>query len=189
MRQRNCFGGSVVHVGDPAHDREAEVRAGQCPRLGRPVEAIENVRQVVRGNSRAVVADLDFPVGRRDADAAVRRAPFQRVVDQVSDRPFQRVRIAADQRRPEIELVPQPWHPPGGPRCDSLRDQIQPDIFDVERGLPVTRQLDQVVDQHAQLAGFGQRGRGQRRRARVVRLLSEQFVVGDQAGERGAKLV
>jgi len=28
LLQRNCFDGSVVHVGDPAHDREAEARAG-----------------------------------------------------------------------------------------------------------------------------------------------------------------
>ena len=94
LLQRNCFDGSVVHVGDPAHDREAEARAGQCPRLCGPVEAIEDVWQVIRGNSRPVVADLDRPAGRRDADAALRRAPFQRVVDQVADRPFQRVRVA-----------------------------------------------------------------------------------------------
>jgi len=79
--------------------------------------------------------------------------------------------------------------PAGGPRCDSFRDQIQPHVFDVERGLPVTRELDQVVDQHAQLTGLSQRGRGQRRNARVVRPFREQFEVGDQAGERGAQLV
>jgi hypothetical protein len=35
----------VVRVGDPAHDRQAEAGPGQGPRLGRPVEAIEDVRQ------------------------------------------------------------------------------------------------------------------------------------------------
>src|SRR5262245_11929652 len=43
LPQRNCLDGSVVHVGDPAHDREAEARAGQGPRLRRPVETIEDV--------------------------------------------------------------------------------------------------------------------------------------------------
>src|SRR5215470_5062994 len=70
LLQRNCFDGSVVHVGDPVHDREVEARAGQCPRLCRPVKAIKNVWEVVRGNSRPVVADLDRPAGCRYADAA-----------------------------------------------------------------------------------------------------------------------
>jgi hypothetical protein len=59
----------------------------------------------------------------------------------------------------------------------------------VKRGLPVTGELDQVIDQPAQFACLGQRGGGQRWRAGVVRLFSEQFEVGDQAGERGAQLV
>jgi hypothetical protein len=49
---------------------------------------------------------LRRPGGRRDEDPAVQRAPLQRVVDQVADRPFQRVRVTADQRWPAVELVP-----------------------------------------------------------------------------------
>ena len=59
----------------------------------------------------------------------------------------------------------------------------------MKRGPPVTRELDQVVDQHAQLSGLGQRGGGERLRAGVVRLFSEQFEVGDQAGEGCAQLM
>ena len=59
----------------------------------------------------------------------------------------------------------------------------------MERGPPVTRQVDQVIDQHAQLARLGERGRDERRRIGVVRLFGEQFEVSDQAGERRAQLV
>jgi hypothetical protein len=59
----------------------------------------------------------------------------------------------------------------------------------VEQGLSVTRELDEVVDQHAQLAGLGQRGGDQRLRAGVVRPFSEQFEIGGQAGEGRAQLV
>ena len=76
MFPRDRLGGPAVHAGDPAHDREPEARPGKRPRLRRPVEPVEDIRQVVRGDSRAIVADLDRPVGGRDADAALRRAHF-----------------------------------------------------------------------------------------------------------------
>src|SRR5712691_11924504 len=95
--QRDRFVSAVVQVGDAADDREAETRAGQRPRIRRPVKAVKNMRQVFGRNSWSFVADFDRSAGRRDKDATLRRTPLQRVVDEVADRPFQRVRVTADQ--------------------------------------------------------------------------------------------
>ena len=71
------------------------------PRAGGAVEAVEDVRQVLRGDARAVVANRDLAVAHRDLDLAAGRAPLGRVVEQVRDRPLEPRRDAADERLAE----------------------------------------------------------------------------------------
>ena len=68
---------------DLADDREPEPRAGQVARVRGPVEAVEDVGEVLLGDPRAVVAHGHLGAGHRDVD---RVAPLRGVVEQVRDR-------------------------------------------------------------------------------------------------------
>ncbi len=52
---------AAVLLGDLSHDREPETRARPAARLGAAVEAVEDVRQVLRGDPRPVVAHGQLP--------------------------------------------------------------------------------------------------------------------------------
>jgi len=74
-------------LGRLAHDRQPESRAGQPARVLGPVEAIEEVRKVLRVESRTRIAHREDAVAEGDVALAARGAPFDRVVEQVRDRP------------------------------------------------------------------------------------------------------
>ena len=63
------------------------------------VEAVEDVRQVLRGDAGAVVAHGHLAPGDRDLHRLPGRAPLDRVVEQVADRPRQAAARAADHAR------------------------------------------------------------------------------------------
>src|SRR5918994_4479317 len=92
---------------DLPHDREPQARSGEVPRRGRAVEAVEDVRQVLRVDPRTVVTDRDLAV-RRDADLdrPLGRTPLRGVVEQVADRALQGRGDALDGARAGLELEP-----------------------------------------------------------------------------------
>ena len=55
---------AAVRLGDLAHDREPEPRAGHRAGRGRAVEAVEDERPVLRRDARAVVADAQLAAAR-----------------------------------------------------------------------------------------------------------------------------
>ena len=70
-------------LGDLAHDREPEAGARKATRRGRAIEAIEDVRQVLVGDARPVVADLDGSAGHPYLDPLAVGAPLDGVVEEV----------------------------------------------------------------------------------------------------------
>src|SRR3954469_3796433 len=78
------------------HDRQAQPGAGQLPRRRGAVEAVENVREVVLVDARAVIAHDHLAVAHLDLDLAAGRAPLRRVVEQVRDCARDRVRDAVE---------------------------------------------------------------------------------------------
>ena len=81
--------GSPVRLGEVAHEREPEARAGHRARAGRAIEAVEHARQVLVGDAGAVVAHLEAALPHLDLDRAARRTPLAGVVEQVRDRAVQ----------------------------------------------------------------------------------------------------
>src|SRR6187402_3598370 len=71
---------------DLSHDREAEPGAGHASRGPRAVEAVEDVREVLVGDTGPVVADGNLAVTDLDPDLGAGRAPLGRVVEEVRDR-------------------------------------------------------------------------------------------------------
>src|SRR4030095_786363 len=63
---------AAVGLGYLPDDREPEARPRHRPRRTRPVEAIEDVRQVGIVDARAVIPDLDRAVGDADVELAAR---------------------------------------------------------------------------------------------------------------------
>src|SRR6476661_7068473 len=61
---------AVVRLGDRLHDREAESAAARSVGRPRTVEAIEDVRQLLAGNTAAAVGDLEHepPAARAGSD-------------------------------------------------------------------------------------------------------------------------
>src|SRR5439155_5293331 len=68
--------------------------ARQLPGGRRTVETVEDVRQVVVFDTGPVVAHDDLPVADGDLHLAAGRAPLRSVVEQVRDRPGDRVRYS-----------------------------------------------------------------------------------------------
>src|SRR5207302_10852944 len=89
----------AVRLRGLADDRETETGARQAARPGGAVEAVEDVRDVLLPEARPVVADREHAVREVHLDLSARRAPLDRVVDQVHDRALDLGRRAADERR------------------------------------------------------------------------------------------
>src|SRR3984893_7892262 len=70
-------------------DREAQSGAGEAARGCGTVEAIEDVREIGRLDTRAVVADRDQAARASHLDGGARGAPLDRVVEHVVNRPLE----------------------------------------------------------------------------------------------------
>ena len=79
---------------------------GLAAGLVRAPEAVEDLRQVLLGEARAVVADRDPAAGDLDLDRAALGAPLGGVVEQVGDRATEPLAVAADQRGRDPLLEP-----------------------------------------------------------------------------------
>src|SRR5712691_6108925 len=76
---------AAMRLRDVLHDREAQARAWEMPRLVRSPEAIEHARGVLGGHAGAVIAHRDLALRHRDLDQRPRRTPLRRVVHEVRD--------------------------------------------------------------------------------------------------------
>src|SRR6187455_1789059 len=61
------------------HDRQAEPGSGHPARLTCAIEAVEDVRQVLVRDPRAVIANDEHPAAQLDLDDSSGRAPLRRV--------------------------------------------------------------------------------------------------------------
>ena len=86
---------SVVAFRDPSSDGQAEARATRrC--VGRPPEAVEEVRQILGANARAIVLDADRRMRSgpdHDPDSATPRRVAQGIVDEDRDELAQPLRV------------------------------------------------------------------------------------------------
>src|SRR5262249_35412949 len=105
-RDRNA---STERVGDPLDEREAEARARDAPAavLLAPVEGLEDVGEVARGNSGPAVGDGNlhgWPAPRPNDDAAAVAAVLDRVGHQVLEHRPKRGGIGGHRREPALDL-------------------------------------------------------------------------------------
>src|SRR3954453_17170711 len=91
-----------VSFGGLAGDREPETGARLPAGVVGPVEALEDVRQVGGRETRAVIAPGEDAVVEGQFDHAARRAPLDRVVEQVRDGAVDAVRLATHEGRLEL---------------------------------------------------------------------------------------
>ena len=91
--------GAVVGLRDAADDGQPEPCAWHASRGGGPVEAFEDVREILIGDARAVVGDRYLAVLDDHAHRGVGRRPFEGVVDQVADGVIDRGRVDMHQAR------------------------------------------------------------------------------------------
>src|SRR6266508_4442949 len=94
--------GRAVRVGDLAHDGESEARAVPRAPVRAAEEAVEELRELVLGRPRAVVANLEHAVAQPDVDRAARRAVSGGVVEDVVDGAAEAVGHADDDARREV---------------------------------------------------------------------------------------
>ena len=182
--------GAAVRLGRLAHDREAEPGARLRARRRGAVEAVEDAREVLLGDTGAVILDDHLAAADAHLDRRSRRAVLDRVLEQVRDGPLEQHRVGLHERRGEC------GHEPDLRRAclralDDTRDEIvELDVLDAQLALLAARELDEIRDepgQRVQLDG--------RLVERVLRLvgrqpaLAQEVDVRPRRGQRRAQLV
>jgi hypothetical protein len=176
---------------DACDDRQSEPCAWHGSGGGCPVEAFEDVREVVIGDAWAVIGDRYLAVLDNNAHHGVGRRPLDGVADQVAYGVIDRGRVDVHQAWMQFGGDGQVWRalPEAGYRL--IGEQVQAHGLTVRRGLVVAGEVEQVSDQLVQLAGLipsrSHEGGGLRVRQPVA--VFEQVQVRGEAGQRGAQLV
>jgi len=128
-------------------DRKTETGAGHRPRGRRPIEAVEDERDVFVGDAGTVVAHDDLTVPHDNLDLAAGRAPLGRVVEQVRNCALDRRRNSTHERLSErsLELDTRAVAPSAFDRIGS--DEVEAHILCVGRLLVAARELDELRDE------------------------------------------
>jgi len=180
-----------VTFGHLADDGQPEAGSGHTPGRTGPVEAVEHMRQVVRGDTGPVVGYREFAVPQADLHRAARRTELGRVVQQVPDRDLQPLGAADDDVRLKIgrEAGPRPIPAAGGQGGgDHL---VQVDILVRAGDGLAPGELGDAAHQLAELGDLGHHPVEHlltlgRRQARIV---GQQLDVDTQAGQWRTQLV
>jgi hypothetical protein len=141
-----------VSLHDLPDDCQPEPRAGHPASAQGTVEAVEDVRQIGLRDPWPVVSDLEVAVARHpNLDRIARRAPLDRVVEQILDRPVEAFVDAMDEARLQrrLDLLVAGASPRS---IDCLADElVQPQLMRVDRRLLLAREVDEVSDQDTEL--------------------------------------
>jgi 5'-nucleotidase len=190
---RRCQGHLAAHLLDrTGHDRQAEARAGQRPGARGTPEAVEHVREFLRGDAGSVVADRQHTVRQHDLDRAALGAELHRVVQDVHHGTLQRGRLRPYVPRLEVRHDRQLRAAQPRPFQRGLDDVLPLHGLRPARVLALLRprQFLQIADERGQF-GHLRLHRGEQRlavlrRDRAARLLTagEEFDVGAQRRER-----
>jgi AraC-like DNA-binding protein len=184
---------AAVLLDDLAHDRQAQPRTGPSARLRAAVEAVEDVRPVVLGDARSVVAHRQLTARQLDLDRRVGGAVLQRVVEQIVHRPPETPGRARQHRRRQSRAQFALGRASACARERLADEHVQAHVlgFEVPRGLLAAGEIDQVVDQRRQLLDpVDHLAQQLLALARVdIRLLLQNFNVRTQARHRRAQLV
>ena len=140
-----------------AHDREPETRAWHGPGRRRPVEAVEDMRQVGGRDTRSLVAHGELAAEQPYLHRGARRAELGRVVQQVTDRDLQPPGAAEDDARLQIgrERGLRPVPPGALQAC--RHHLIEPDVAERAGDRLAAGQLGDVGHQLAELRRPGRR--------------------------------
>jgi hypothetical protein len=96
--------GPVVGVRDAPDDRQPQPGPGHAPGGGRPVEALEDAREIFIGDARAVIRHRHLAVLDQHPDPGASRGPLDGVVDQVADGVIDCGRVHLHQARMQLGL-------------------------------------------------------------------------------------
>ena len=142
---------AAVRLGDLANDGEAEPGAGHSASRTSAIEAIEDEREILVGDARAVVANDELPVAHGDLDFGAGWAPLRCVVEQVSDRTLERRRDSLDRDRLEVDRIDD-FGPIPTRALDFVRDeQVEAHFLRLGDVLLGARELDELGDEHRHL--------------------------------------
>jgi hypothetical protein len=119
----------AVRLGDLADDCKAEARAGHPASGASSIETIEDVREILVGDPRAVISHYELSVVYLHLDLRARRAPLRRVVEKIPDGSLDRGRNALHRRRLELDRV-RDLRPVSASALDDIRDEeVKPYIL------------------------------------------------------------
>ena len=143
---------TAVRLRHLTNDRQPEPGPRHPARPTGAVETVEDVREVLVRDARAVVSHREPPVADLHLDLGAGRAPLRRVVEQVPHGPLDRRRHSLHDRWLELDAV----RHLGSVAASSLHcvgdEQVETDVFRIDGHLLGACELDELRDERRHLA-------------------------------------